>query len=1375
MSNLKKQDRLRDGSRKKRRLQVERLEQRQLLTTISEYASASSGPTAITADPYYSGAGSAGLAYILNGTDKIGFISSTNPSSGGVVMTTLPNGANPAALVDAGSNLFVTEPGLREVAEINAVGTLVHQYPDTFQIGDTFGSPQGITADAAGDVFYTDQNAGEIYEIPASATYPATPVAFSSAGSDPTAITDFTSGGDEYLAWIQSTSQVATYNLTTNTADGTINLGGADNALGLTGDSLGDIDITNQAANGIIQLSGAGFSSQTEYTIPTSNSNPVGITADGSGNVYFAEGGTSKIGTFNATTHAFTEITTPTGSSSPYGITIGPNGEPWFTESNASQIGELVTVVSAAPQSFTTNPINTDNTSSLTVTSSSATNLLTGSSGGGSLTVSQTGTEATAHGSVTFDANGDGGFVYTPTSGYSGPDSFTYTVTNGTLTSDSETVTLTVDAPPVAVNDSYITPVDTPLLVLNPDLGVLANDTDPNEGHTLTSTIVAEPGHGIVTLCLNGTFSYTPNAGYHGFDTFTYEDTDSDGISVSNLATVTIAVDTAPVAVADSYTTDENTTLNVPLAANGVLAYDTQAQGEPLTSSVVSQPTNGTVTLNPDGSFTYIPNSQFFGTDSFTYDASDGFTTSDPATVTINVAEDFAPTANNVSQPVGEGGITVTAPGILTGDTDSNGQPLTAVLVSEPTHGSLTFNANGSYVYTPNSSFGTAGSDSFTFRTFDQVLTSTLATVTLTFDGSYEAPVAQAQTYSVDEGTTLSPSASTGVLTGASDVWNLGLTAIDVTQPSHGTLTLNPDGSFSYTPTAGYFGPDSFTYEANNGHVNSSPQTVTLNVAQVIAAPVAVNDSYTTSEGATLTTTTQNGVLANDTDNSDTPLTAVLVTGPTEGTLNLNANGSFTYTPNPMYFGSDSFTYEAFDGTNDSQPATVMLTVTQGTQPAVVVDSTFSITEATTLTINGIGVLAGATNSDNLPLTAVLVTGPTHGTLTLNANGSFTYLPNPMFTGTDSFTFEASDGEIDSNVATVTLTVAPIDPPAVAPKPDPVAGDYFGTGVADIAVYLVNQGEFAIQPSTGGPAVIVPFGIAGAGQTLPAPGDYFGTGVTDIAAYLPSQGVFAIRNPAGGPDEIIPFGIAGAGQTLPAPGDYFGTGQTDIAAYLPSIGAFGIRNPAGGPDEIIPFGMAGLGNSIPVPGDYDGSGKTELAVYMPSLGEFAYRPANGGPDVIVKFGMAGTGNSIPMPGDYDGSGKTEFAVYMPSLGEFVYRPANGGPDVVESFGIAGAGQTLPAPGDYTGVGHDELAAFLPSTATFAIRPGGGQPDITGSFGAAGLGQTIPVTVVDQALAEIPDSTLTALSIDIPDPSTITDSVIFPSDSATEKKKKHLSE
>src|SRR5205823_4491980 len=164
------------------------------------------------------------------------------------------------------------------------------------------------------------------------------------------------------------------------------------------------------------------------------------------------------------------------------------------------------------------------------------------------------------------------------------------------------------------------------------------------------------------------------------------------------------------------------------------------------------------------------------------------------------------------------------------------------------------------------------------------------------------------------------------------------------------------------------------------------------------------------------------GVVGNDTDIDSAVLTASLVTGPANGTLTLNANGSFTYTPALNFNGSDSFTYKANDGTADSNVATVTLKVRRAKDRPTAANDSYSTAEDTPLTIAAAaGVLVNDTDVDGNALTALVVTQPAHGTLTLNADGSFTYTPNANFNGSDSFTYKANDGSADSNVATVTL------------------------------------------------------------------------------------------------------------------------------------------------------------------------------------------------------------------------------------------------------------------------------------------------------------------------------------------------------------------
>ena len=285
------------------------------------------------------------------------------------------------------------------------------------------------------------------------------------------------------------------------------------------------------------------------------------------------------------------------------------------------------------------------------------------------------------------------------------------------------------------------------------------------------------------------------------------------------------------------------------------------------------------------------------------------------------------------------------------------------------------------------------------------------------------APVAFDDSYIVDEDTALTVPAS-GVLVNDTDADSTTLAAVLVSGPSHGTLTLNTDGSFSYTPAADYNGTDSFTYRANDGQSNSNVAAVTITINPVNDPPTAVDDSYIVDKDTALTVPAS-GVLGNDTDADSTTLTAVLVSGPSHGTLTLNPDGSFSYTPAADYSGTDSFTYRVSDGQSDSNVATVTITINPVNDPPTAVDDSYIVDKDTALTVPASGVLGNDTDADSTTLTAVLVSGPSHGTLTLNPDGSFSYTPAADYSGTDSFTYRVSDGQVDSGPATVTIDVIP--------------------------------------------------------------------------------------------------------------------------------------------------------------------------------------------------------------------------------------------------------------------------------------------------------------------------------------------------------------
>jgi VCBS repeat-containing protein len=635
---------------------------------------------------------------------------------------------------------------------------------------------------------------------------------------------------------------------------------------------------------------------------------------------------------------------------------------------------------------------------------------------------------STTHGTLAFNANGS--FSYVPSANFHGVDSFTYRVNDGTADSNLATVTITVNSSndaPLAVNDSYLTREDEALSVAAP--GVLSNDVDV-DGDLLVPTVVTGPTLGNVQVFADGSFTYTPGGNAFGTDQFTY--TVNDGSLDSNLATVTITVtpvNDLPVAAANTYSTIEDTTLTI--AAPGVLGNDVDVDGDSLTALLVTGPVSGTLTLNANGSFAYTPNLNFWGTDNFSYQAHDGQGVSIPVTVTITVnAVNDRPVAVGDSYTTAEDTpLTIAAPGVLGNDLDVEANLLTAILVASPAHGTLALNGNGSLTYTPAADYH--GGDSFTYRAKDATLTSTnVATVSITVTPVNDAPVAFDDSYSTAEDQPLTVSAP-GILTNDTDADGDLLNVRLVDSPATGVLTLNANGSFTYTPAADFHGTDLFTYEAWDASVGSTKATVTITVTPVNDPPVAANDSYLATEDTVLTIAAP-GLLANDGDVDGDGLTARLIGGPAHGTATVNADGSFTYTPAANYHGPDSFTYRARDAVADSNPATVSLTVAAANDAPVAIDDQYSINEDATLTVAAPGVRGNDTDVDGDPLTTHVVNPPSHGTLTLNANGSFTYTPTPDYRGQDGFTYKANDGIADSNAATVTITIVPVNDPPVA-------------------------------------------------------------------------------------------------------------------------------------------------------------------------------------------------------------------------------------------------------------------------------------------------------------------------------------------------------
>ena len=274
-----------------------------------------------------------------------------------------------------------------------------------------------------------------------------------------------------------------------------------------------------------------------------------------------------------------------------------------------------------------------------------------------------------------------------------------------------------------------------------------------------------------------------------------------------------------------------------------------------------------------------------------------------------------------------------------------------------------------------------------------------------------------------------------------------------------GTMTLY------FVPAANWSGVTGFQFTATDAGGLTSPAAgnATINVAAVNDAPVAIVESYNVTEDFELSVPIAAGVLANDTDIDSAPLSAVLDAGAANGSLTLNADGSFTYTPSADFTGVDTFTYHAFDGSLSSAATTVSITVDPANDPPVATDDLYLATEDTPLVVSpAAGVLTNDTDVDGPAVSVSLVAGPANGVLALNGDGSFTYTPNANFNGVDSFTYQATDGLLPSGVATVTINVGAVNDSPVAVADAAATNENVAVTTGDV---LLND-SLGDQPAT---------------------------------------------------------------------------------------------------------------------------------------------------------------------------------------------------------------------------------------------------------------------------------------------------------------------
>ena len=504
-------------------------------------------------------------------------------------------------------------------------------------------------------------------------------------------------------------------------------------------------------------------------------------------------------------------------------------------------------------------------------------------------------------------------------------------------------------------------------------------------------------------------FTWTPSSTQSASYIIRFTATDSNGgVDFEDVAITVANVNVAPTANSQSATTNEDSSVIITLAGSDV-------EGDALTFAIESNPINGALSgLNPStGAVTYTPNANFNGADSFTFKANDGSADSNTATVsiTVNPVNDV-PAANSQSMTTDEDA----AKSITLTGSDVDGSALTFSIVSNPANGALSgLNpATGAVTYTPNANF--AGSDSFTFKVNDGSADSNTATVGITVNPVNDAPAANDDSVATNEDASI----WIDVLSNDNDIEdNKPVIDAIAVQPTKGAAAIE-SGKIRYAPNANFNGADSFTYTVKDsqGAIDNAVVSVTIN--PVNDAPTANAQSMTTDEDAAKSIT----LTGSDVDGS--ALTFSIVLNPSNGALSgLNpATGAVTYTPNANFNGADSFTFKANDGSADSNTATVSITVNPVNDVPAANAQSVSTNED-----NAKAITLTASDVDGSALTFSIVSNPANGALSgLNpATGAVTYTPNANFNGADSFTFKANDGSADSNTATVSITVNPVN------------------------------------------------------------------------------------------------------------------------------------------------------------------------------------------------------------------------------------------------------------------------------------------------------------------------------------------------------------
>ena len=1007
-----------------------------------------------------------------------------------VVITTLPPATDGVLMlngvaVTAGQDIPAAQLGLLTfAAAANKNGAGIGSF--SFQVRDNGGTANGgVDLDPTPNLFkfnITPVDDAPVTAVPATQTIGEdTQLTFSAANGNAITIADV------------DASTTGKETVTLSVANGTLILGATTGLTGLAGNGTGSITFTGTLAQVNTAIAGLKYQGNLNYN--GADTLTIAVVDDGSDNGVAAANGAQS---------ALVKTVA---------INVTPVNDPPIAVNDTATANED-TALTLTAASLLANDTDVDVGDTKTLVS----------------------VQSPVNGTVTLVG---GNPVFTPNANFVGTASFTYTMKDTAGLTSTATVSITVnpvnDAPFGADKTATIAE-DAPYTFSAADFPITdPSDTPANglQAIVVTTLPAATDGvlkfNGVVVTAGDvipagqlGNLTFTPAADKNGtsLGAFTFKVQDNGGTANGGIDTsaaastfkfnVTAVADIIPDVVAALE--DTPITFNVLTGAGGAAADN--FEGTPQVTSI-TPPVNGTVAFAADGTMTFTPSANFNGTTTFTYTVTSGGVT-ETATVTMNVApiNDAPVSAVPVAQTVAEdtqlvfssaNGNAITVSDIDAGASGTETVTLSAAhgtLILGSTTGltGLAGNGTGAVTFTGTVAQVNAaiaglkyqgvlnynGGDTLTIAVTDDgkdngasttngAQSSAIKTVAINVTPVNDPPVAVNDTVAATEDTPITIPATT-LIANDVDVDGDALTIASVQSPTNGTVTL-VGGNPVFTPAPNYFGPASFTYTVSDGHGGTSTATVNLTIAPVNDAPVTVNDSYTTTEKATLTVPVATGLLVNDTDvdtahaalfvtqiNGNAMTSGAPITLPSGAILTQNADGTFAYNPNGAFNSlaagqstTDSFTYQVSDGQGGLATATATVTITGvNDAPVAVADTNSTNPHIIVASDAAHGVLVNDTDADTTHASLVVsavggsnsnvgqpIAGSNGGTFTINTDGSYSFNPGTAFdslpagsSATSSITYAVSDGQ--GGFATTTLTVSvPYQnlPPYVANPP----------------------------------------------------------------------------------------------------------------------------------------------------------------------------------------------------------------------------------------------------------------------------------------------------------------------------------------------------